>query len=98
MTLITKGKVWVLQEEINGTKYKLNGNLKLAMTVGFSSPLSDLSNSIKGIEDVLAEYLGINDRQIVAIELNKVLVNKGDEFMDISLSKVNRNIDLRKKL
>ena len=87
-----------LHRQLNGHTYKLNGNLKLEMTVGFSSSLSDLSNSIKGIEDVLTEYLGFNDRQIVSIELNKVLVNKGDEFMDITIRKINRNIDLRKKI
>jgi Holliday junction resolvase RusA-like endonuclease len=86
----------LLSEKLKDT-YSLNGNLKLTMTVGFSSQLSDLSNSIKGIEDVLCEFLGINDRQIVMIELHKRLVHKGDEFMDISISKVNRSIDMRKK-
>lgn len=86
----------VLRSQLKET-YKLNGNLKLTMTVGFSSKLSDLSNSIKGIEDILCEYLNFDDRQIVAIELNKLIVNKGDEFMDITLHKVKKNIDMRRK-
>ena len=74
----------------------LKGNLTLCMDVGFSSPLSDLSNAVKGIEDVMTEYLCFNDRQIVHIELNKFLVNKGEEFMKLKIFKTKRSIDRRK--
>lgn len=73
----------------------LNGNLTLKMEVGFSSPLSDLSNAIKGIEDVLAEFYNFNDRQIVRIELDKILVKKGDEYMKVTISQNRKKIDRR---
>lgn len=76
----------------------LKGNLRFEMDVGFSSPLSDLSNSIKAIEDVVVEWANsFDDRQIVSIELHKYLVNKGEEFMFIKISKTRRNIDRRYK-
>lgn len=75
----------------------LSGNLQLSMDVGFSSPLSDLSNAQKSIEDIIAEYFEFNDRQIVSIKLEKFLVNKGDEFMRIILKKSKRDIDGRSK-
>jgi len=86
----------VLRQELK-ENYKLNGNLKLVMTVGFSSKLSDLSNSIKAIEDILCEYLGFDDRQIVIIELYKYIVPKGEEYMDITIAKCRKNIDTRRK-
>jgi len=74
---------------------KLTGNLSLSLEVGFSNSLSDLSNAIKSVEDVLAEYLGFNDKQIVQIELSKYLVHKGDEYMKVSIFKTRKNIDRR---
>ena len=76
-------------------RVNLNGNLGLKMEVGFSSPLSDLSNAIKGIEDIMTEYLGFNDRQIVYIEMKKVLVCKGEEYISLIIYKTNREVDRR---
>lgn len=86
-------------QTLNGcsSKVNLSGNLTFCMEVGFSSPLSDLSNAMKAIEDVLSEYFGFNDRQIVRIELDKLLVNKGDEYMKITIKKSRKNIDRREK-
>lgn len=80
-------------------KYKVEfpKNMVLTMEVGFSSPLSDASNSIKGIEDVVAEYFGFNDRQIVTIRVDKFLVDKGDEYTIIKLRATNKNIDRRSR-
>lgn len=75
----------------------LSGNLVMDMEVGFSSPLNDLSNSIKGTEDILAEWLGFNDRQIVTMVLNKFLVKKGDEYIKVTLRKTKKNVDRRRK-
>ena len=60
----------------------MTGNLNFVMIVGFSSSLSDLSNSVKAIEDILKDYFDFDDRQIVEIHLHKRLVNKGDEYMN----------------
>jgi hypothetical protein len=72
-------------------------NMVLTMEVGFSSPLSDASNAVKGIEDVVAEYFGFNDRQIVTVHIDKYLVDKGSEYTHIKLRSTNKNIDRRTK-
>ncbi len=79
--------------------YNLKGNVTFYMKVYFSSPLSDLSNAIKGVEDVLSEWInnGFNDRQISKIILEKYLVNKGEERMEILMTKSRKNIDMRNK-
>lgn len=89
-------QVFQLLEAYDKTNVRLEGNLKMTIDVGFSSNLSDLSNATKGIEDVVAEWLGFNDRQIVTIELNKYLVKKGDEFTHMTLAQTNKKIDRRK--
>lgn len=94
---IFRKKVLTYLEATYDNDVNLNGNLSLSMEVGFSSPLSDLSNGIKGIEDVLCEYFGFNDRQIVHIEMNKKLVSKGKEYMKIHLKKSRRRVDYRDK-
>lgn len=77
--------------------YDLTGNLYLELEIGYSSPLSDVSNGVKGIEDVLTEYLQFNDRQVVTVVLNKYLVNKGKEYTKVILRKSRKNIDRRTK-
>ena len=69
----------------------LQGNLTLELEVGFSSPLSDLSNSLKGVEDCIAEFYKFNDRQVVSIVANKYLVNKGEEYTVIRIKKTPEN-------
>jgi len=76
---------------------KLQGNLVFIMEVGLSNPLSDASNTIKGVEDVLAEYFCFNDRQVVSMRVDKYLVNKGEEYMEITLRQTKKNIDRRTK-
>jgi Holliday junction resolvase RusA-like endonuclease len=78
-------------------EYDLTGNLYLELEVGYSSPLSDLSNGIKGLEDVLTEYLGFNDRQVVTLVMNKFLVDKGSEYTLVTLRKTRKLVDKRTK-
>lgn len=75
----------------------LKGNLVLELEVGFSSPLNDASNSVKGIEDCIAEYYGFNDRQIVTIVIHKYLVDKGREYTHLKLKRTRKVIDKRIK-
>jgi Holliday junction resolvase RusA-like endonuclease len=84
-----------LEDNHGGVKPNLQGNLVFTLEVGFSNPTSDLSNSIKGIEDVLAEFYEFNDKQIVRIVMDKYIVNKGDEYMSLSLRHTKKNIDRR---
>jgi len=78
------------------TPVSLTGNLVMELEVGFSSPLSDASNSVKGIEDCISEYYGFNDRQIVTIVIHKYIVDKGKEYTHIKLKKTRKIIDKRK--
>lgn len=90
-----KGVLTYLAE--NYTKdVDLSGNLVLSLETGFSSPLADLSNSIKGAEDVVAEYFNFNDRHIVSINMDKYLVPKGEEYIKLTIKKTKKNIDRRK--
>lgn len=84
-------------KEYKPDNIKLEGNLTLKVEVGFSSPLSDLSNCLKAFEDCISEHFGFNDRQVVHIELDKWLVNKGSEFIKATIGKSRKNIDRRNK-
>lgn len=89
-------KVFNLLKEYD-SNVNLSGNLSFHMEVGFSSPLSDLSNAIKGLEDVLCEYFKFNDRQIVQITMEKRLVDKGCEYVKVYIKKSRKRIDYRSK-
>ena len=75
----------------------LAGNLVLTLEIGYSSPLSDASNGIKGIEDVVSEYFKFNDKQIVTLHVDKFLVDKGQEYMTLKIVKTTKDIDRRTK-
>ena len=51
----------------------LKGNLVMTLEVGLSSSLADGSNTVKGIEDSLAEHFKFNDKQIVTTHIEKYL-------------------------
>lgn len=84
-------------EENYEQRVDLKGNLSMSLEIGYSSPLSDASNGIKGIEDVVAEYFKFNDRQIVTILIEKYLVDKGKEYMRLKIRKTTKDIDKRTK-
>lgn len=94
-----RGKVFKLLSQLDNYRccVRLDGNLNFKMEIGFSNRASDLSNAVKAIEDILAEYYKFNDKQVVHIELDKYLVNKGDEYMKIYINKSRKNIDKRRK-
>lgn len=52
---------------------------------GFSSPLSDVDNPIKPLQDILQKKYGINDRDIFHIEASKRIVEKGKEYIKFSI-------------
>jgi Holliday junction resolvase RusA-like endonuclease len=90
-------EVFAFLEDNVKADVRLEGNLAFNMEVGLSNPLFDASNSIKGVEDVLAEFFQFNDKQVVSLHVDKYLVNKGEEYMKISLRSIKRNIDRRSK-
>jgi hypothetical protein len=62
--------------------------LMLQMEVGYSNEANDLSNSIKCFEDILAKKCGFNDKKIYRLVLDKVIVPKGEEYIDYKLTKI----------
>ena len=64
------------------------GKLKATYRFGVSSKASDLDNCVKSIQDLLGECYGFNDKKIYKIEMEKVDVKKGDEFVEFELSKM----------
>jgi len=64
------------------------GNLKLIITFGFSSKLSDWDNPIKPFQDILQKKYKFNDSRVYKAEIEKVIVNKGLEFIEFSIEKI----------
>jgi Holliday junction resolvase RusA-like endonuclease len=58
---------------------------KLVMKVGFSNKLSDIDNILKPTIDIIQKKYGINDRDIYQIDVEKVIVEKGNEFFEWDL-------------
>lgn len=59
---------------------------KLTLKLGFSNPRSDIDNPVKIIMDILQKAYGFNDKTIYRLEVEKVDVKKGEEFIDFELS------------
>src|SRR3990167_10689864 len=58
------------------------GKLRARYVFGVSSKASDADNLVKGIQDILAEVYGFNDKMIYRLEVEKVDVKqKGDEYI-----------------
>lgn len=61
------------------------GNLKVTLTFGVSSKLADIDNPVKAFIDVLQKYYGFNDRNIYEMNLKKIDVKKGKEFIEYDI-------------
>lgn len=70
--------------------------LDLYIEVGLSSVLADLSNCVKGIEDIVSQYFEFNDRMVIDIQMKKYIVKKGDEYVKLKLRTSRRHYDLRR--
>ena len=62
-----------------------NGELEAYYTFGVSSKLSDWDNPVKPFQDILQAKHGFDDRRIVRAVVEKVLVPKGEEFIEYSI-------------
>lgn len=62
-----------------------DGNLKIIITFGFSSKLSDWDNPIKPFQDILQKKYKFNDSRIYKAEIEKVIVKKGNEFIEFKI-------------
>lgn len=69
-------------------KIKIPSNrLKLTIKWGLSNKNSDIDNPIKPFLDTIQEKYGFNDKIVFKLEVEKILVKKGKEFIDFKLEK-----------
>ena len=61
------------------------GPLKITLVFGFSTKAADWDNPIKPIVDILQKKLGFNDNRIYEGNVRKVIVKKGEEFIDFKI-------------
>ncbi len=64
------------------------GNLKVHSIFGVSSKASDGDNLIKSFQDTLCDKYGVNDRDIYARQIEKVIVRKGEEYAAFEIEAV----------
>jgi len=64
------------------------GKLKLSLVFGFSSKASDIDNPVKPFVDILQKKYLFNDKMIYQMEIKKVDVKKGKEFIDFKIESV----------
>lgn len=62
-----------------------DGKLAINVTFGFSSASCDIDNGLKPFIDILQIKYGFNDSRIYRLEVNKVVVKKGKEFIDFEI-------------
>jgi Holliday junction resolvase RusA-like endonuclease len=60
--------------------------LKIEITWGFSSVMADIDNPTKPFLDILQKKYGFDDRHIYELVLKKVIVKKGEEYIDFEIS------------
>lgn len=58
---------------------------KLTYEFGFSSKGSDIDNPVKQLTDILSKKYKFNDNQIYKMELTKVVVPKGSEYLKFKI-------------
>jgi len=61
------------------------GKLKVSLVFGLSSKLADIDNPVKAFIDVLQKKYDFNDRDIYEMELKKIDVKKGKEFIEYDI-------------
>ena len=81
--------------EVEVSQYK--GYMQVHIIIGVSTILFDQDNACKPILDVLQKRYGFNDNKIFYMTVKKMLVNKGDEFINVDLKKYKGHVDLTRK-
>ena len=66
--------------------FPMDSLLDVIVIVGFSNKLSDLDNALKPLFDTLSSKYGWNDNKIYSIKSYKEIVEKGKEFIDVTIS------------
>ena len=65
-----------------------DGRLQLRLEFGLSSKNADLDNPVKLFTDILQKKYGFNDRHIYRLEVEKVDVKKGKEYIEFELTEI----------
>lgn len=63
------------------------GPYKLDIIFGMSM-MSDLDNPLKPMIDILQKKYKFNDREIMEMQVKKVIVKKGQEFIEFELTSI----------
>lgn len=66
-----------------------NGKLDIYYKIGFSTRASDIDNCIKPFQDILSKKYKFNDNLIYRLEVDKVIVPKGKEFIEFEIKPYN---------
>lgn len=61
---------------------------KLSIEFGFSNMASDIDNPVKPFQDILQKKYGINDKNILELNINKTKTEKGSEFIKFSIKSI----------
>ena len=69
-------------------KIQFKGRLKVDITFGFSSALADIDNPLKPLIDVLQKKYGFNDKQIFKLNVEKEIVKRGQEYIDLNIEEI----------
>ena len=74
-------------EELRDSKWEFgDSEVEIHLKVGLSSRLADLDNTIKPLLDTLQSiYPEFNDKMVFRIEADKEIVEKGKEYMNVSI-------------
>ena len=62
-----------------------NSPFYIILEVGFSNKLADIDNCLKPCLDILQKKYGFNDRDIYALDIRKMIVPKGKEYIKIKI-------------
>jgi Holliday junction resolvase RusA-like endonuclease len=65
---------------------KQTGKLFIKLRFGFSSKGSDIDNCCKCFIDALAEQYDFNDNKVYRLDVEKVDVEKGEEFVEFEIT------------
>lgn len=63
-----------------------DGNLCIEYRFGFSNPAQDVDGPVKMVTDILQKKFGFNDNRVYRMVLEKEVVPKGKEFIEIKIT------------
>jgi len=85
-----KYKMWLTELSFILPKIVIpEGKLKVTYELGFSNAQSDIDNPVKCLTDALQFKYGFNDKMIYKLEVEKVIVPKGKEYISFDITSLN---------